>query len=279
MYLTLALLLSSGVPMTGFAMASTVLEPSNVIINDEGKIQPPTAPITNQGNTYTLTGDLPNSNLNIQRSGITFNGVNFTVYGTITIESDYVTVANTTINSGGLGILVNGSHSVIANNVFFHNLADISLNSGYATVAGNNDTGGAYRVFYVNSDYNNLTKNDLKGIEVGGNHNIVAENTLDYLFKAGEDNIYLNNIVDGKVETSIPQPTFSSFVFEIAAIIVTALVVFIAIAVFIYKRATTKKSTNGRTDKLLTSINAILAVVILSVLLFRRHRKTTKLNQ
>ena len=123
------------------------------------------------------------------------------------------------------------------------------------------------------------TKNDLKGIEVGGNHNIVAENTLDYLFKAGEDNIYLNNIVDGKVETSIPQPTFSSFVFEIAAIIVTALVVFIAIAVFIYKRATTKKSTKGRTDKLLTSINAILAAVILSVLLYRGHRKTVKLNQ
>jgi hypothetical protein len=268
MYLSLVLLLSSGVPMTGFAMGSTVLEPSNVIINDEGKIQPPTAPITSQGNTYTLTGDLPNSNLNIQRSGITFNGVNFTVYGRITIESDYVTVANTTINSGGLGILVNGSHSIIANNVFFHNLADISLNGGYTTVAGNNDTGGAYRVFYVNSDYNNLTKNDLKGI--------VAKNTLDYLFKAGEDNIYLNNIVDGKVETSTSQPTFPHFAFEIAVIIVTALVVVIAIAVFIYKRATTKKSTNGRTDKLLTSINAILTVVILSVLIYRGHRKTAK---
>ena len=232
--------------MTGFAVASTILEPSNVIINDEGKIQPPTAPITSQGNTYTLTGDLPNSNLNIQRSGITFNGVNFTVYGTITIESDYVTVTNTTINSSGLGILVNGNYSRITNNIFFHNLADISLNSGYATVAGNNDTGGAYRVFYVNSDYNNLTKNDLKGIEVGGNHNIVAENTLDYLFKGGKDNIYLNNLVDGEVETSTLQPTFSSFAFEIAAITVTVLVVFIAIAVFIYKRAAIKKSTKGR---------------------------------
>jgi acetyltransferase-like isoleucine patch superfamily enzyme len=260
MYLSLVLLLSSGVPMTGFAMGSTVLEPSNVIINDEGKIQPPTAPITSQGNTYTLTGDLPNSNLNIQRSGITFNGVNFTVYGRITIESDYVTVANTTINSGGLGMLVNGSHSVIANNVFFHNLADISLNSGYATVAGNNDTGGAYRVFYVNSDYNNLTKNDLKGIEVGGNHNIVAENTLDYLFKGGKDNIYLNNIVDGKVETSTPQPTFPSFAFEIAAIIVTALVVFIAIAVFIYKRVTNKKSSKGKTANIINDLFPRLGV-------------------
>jgi hypothetical protein len=185
---------------------TSIIQPSNVTIGPDGKIEPSTAPIIAQGNTYTLTRELSNSNLHIQRSNITFNGANYTVYGCIFIERDYVKVENTVINSGGLGILVTGSHSVISNNIFFHNLADLQLNNGYATVIGNNDTGGAYMAFYVVSDYNNLTRNSLKEMSVSGNHNTVAENTVIYLENQGKDNIYLNNIVNGTLQT-IPKQT------------------------------------------------------------------------
>ncbi len=210
---------------------------SNVTIHADGKIEPSTAPIIIQGSTYTLTGELSNSNLHIQRSGITFDGANNTVYGCIFIESDHVTVENTTINSGGLGILVNGSHAAILNNIFFNNLADIQLQSGYSTVTGNNDTGGAYRAFYVNSDYNNLTKNNLKEIAVFGSHNTIEQNTVEYLSnQKGNDNIYLDNIVNGQVQSSTPKPTSPISGFELAIAFVLAISICIASVSLVYFR-------------------------------------------
>ncbi len=209
---------------------------SNVTIHADGKIEPSTAPIIIQGNTYTLIGELANSNLHIQRSGIAFDGANNTVYGCIFIESDHVTVENTVINSGGLGILVNGISSVISNNIFFHNLADIQLNKGYATVTGNNDTGGAYMAFYVVSDYNNLTRNSLKEMLVGGNHNTVAENTVQYLENEGKDNICLNNIVNGTLQTSIPKPTNPISGFELPIAFVVAISICIVSVSLVYFR-------------------------------------------
>jgi len=195
-----------GYSLIGFSSAGPS-DTQNVTIDMNGRIEPSTAPIVANGSIFTLTQDLPNCTLHIQYSGITFDGTNHTVYGTIKIENDHVTVENTVINSGGLGILVNGISSVISNNIFFNNLADIQLNKGYATVTDNNDTGGAYMAFYVVSDYNNLTRNSLKEMSVGGNHNTVAENTVQYLENEGKDNIYLNNIVNGTLQTSIPKQT------------------------------------------------------------------------
>jgi hypothetical protein len=208
---------------------------SNLTIHADGKIEPSTAPIIIQGSTYTLTGELSNSNLHIQCSGITFDGANNTVYGCIFIESDHVTVENTTINSAGLGILANGSHAAILNNIFFHNLADIELQGGYSTVTGNNDTGGAYMAFYVNSDYNNLTKNNLKEIAVFGNHNTIEQNTVGYLSnQKGHDNIYLDNIVNGQVQSSTPKPTSPISGFELAIAFVLAMSIFIAFVSLVY---------------------------------------------
>ena len=225
------------IPAWMASMTIAIQSPSNVTIHADGKIEPSTAPIIIQGSAYTLTGELSYSNLYIQRSGITFDGANNTVYGCIFIESDHVTVKDTTINSGGLGILVNGNHSVISNNIFFHNLADIQLQSGYSKITGNNDTGGAYMAFYVNSDYNNLTKNNLKEIAVFGSHNIIAQNTIEYLSnQKGYDNIYLDNIVNGKVETVTPKPTFPISGFELTIAFIVAISICIASISLVYYR-------------------------------------------
>ncbi len=212
----------------------------NVTICPDGRIEPSIAPIKIQGSTYTLTGDLLNSSLHIQRSNVTFNGANYTVYGRIWIENDYITVDNTVINSGSLGILVNGSHTVISNNIFFRNLADISLpggpSTGYAKVIGNNVTSGAYSTFYVDSDYNNLTKNNLVEILVGGNHNVIANNTVDRLYmECGDGNIYLDNIVKGQLQTSTPEP-LSPILRWMSIDVTVIIIVILAIAIvsFVY---------------------------------------------
>jgi hypothetical protein len=120
---------------------------------------------------------------------------------------DYITVINMTISSGGLGVLSNGSYNRIINNVFYYNLADVSLLGNYTTVSGNLDTGGAYRVFYVDGDYNNVTGNELEGIEVNGNHNWVTRNAVEYVAKNGVDNTIESNDVDEHLITVAPEPT------------------------------------------------------------------------
>jgi hypothetical protein len=139
-----------------------------VTILPDGTIEPQTAPINYVEYSYSLTGELNNASINIQRSNVTFNGAGYTVHGSVYLQGDYITVHNTTISSGGLGVLSNGSYNQIVNNVFFYNIADISLLGDHTTVSGNIDTGGAYRVIYVDGDYNNITGNELKGIEVTG---------------------------------------------------------------------------------------------------------------
>lgn len=240
-FLTLLLLLSPFLMLDGFTAANIDDRP-DVTIGGDGKIDPPTAPITSQGNSYSLTEDLSNTNLDINCSNVLFNGANFTIYGRITINGNNVTVMNTTIDSGSLGILVLGNHGVISNNIFYHNLADMSIAGDYTTVTGNIDTGGAYMVFYVNSNYNNLTKNQLKGIEIGGDHNMVANNTVEYLYGIeGKNNTSLNNMVDGQLQTITPQPTFPTVAFEATIIIIVAFVTCIIVAFSVYRRAKTRK--------------------------------------
>ncbi len=175
-----------------------------VTILPDGTIEPQTTPINRIGYNYSLTGELNNASIDIRRSNVTFNGAGFTVHGSIYIQGDYITIHNTTISSGGLGVLANGSYNRIVNNVFFYNIADVSLLGNHTTVSGNIDTGGAYRVIYVEGNYNSITENKLKGIEVRGNHNWIAYNEVDYLSKNGLNNTYLDNDA-GRVYP--PEPT------------------------------------------------------------------------
>lgn len=224
-----------------------------VTILPDGTVEPQTAPIIRVGSSYVLAEELNNTGIDIYCSNITFDGAGFTVHGGITIQCDYVTVRNMTISSGGLGILSNGGYNRIINNVFFYNLGDISLLGNYTTVSGNLDTGGAYRVLYVDGDYNNVTGNELKGIEVSGNHNWIAHNAVDYVVKDGVNNTFLDNDPDGHVITVAPEPTTptaekntnttqtlmpksESFALEVTAIVSVVIVVLTLLVVMVQRR-------------------------------------------
>ncbi len=96
------------------------------------------------------------------------------------------------------------------NNIFFYNIADISLLGNHTTLSGNLDTGGAYRVIYVEGDYNNITGNEIKGIEVTGNHNSVTYNAVEYVTNNGVNNTFLDNSPDRHVITVPPESTIPS---------------------------------------------------------------------
>ncbi len=188
---------------------------ATITIQENGIIEPTIAQIEHLGTDYKLTEDITNLNLRIQASNITIDGANHTIYGEIKLNGNHITIKNTQINSGGLGILVNGNHCLIQSNIFSHNLADISTIGDYNTINDNTIPWGAYCTFYIGSNNNIVTENYLKGIEVSGSNNIIADNTLDYLSKGGENNTYYDNTLNAynaitptpTESTTIPEPT------------------------------------------------------------------------
>jgi hypothetical protein len=240
-------------PRTALVEADSLPGSLIITILPDGSVEPQTSLIIRVGTSYVLTAELNNTGIDIQCSNITVNGAGFTVHGGITLQGDCITVYNMTISSGGLGILVNGSYNRIVNNVLFYNLADISLLGNYTTVSGNIDTGGAYRVIYVDGDFNNVTGNELEEIEVSGSHNWVAHNAVEYVVKNGVDNTYEDNDVDGHVITVAPEPTTPTtenntnatqtliptserFTLEAAAIVSIVIVVLLSLAVMVQRR-------------------------------------------
>jgi hypothetical protein len=238
--LSLTLLLLSATPLMDSVKADTKPGSQIVTILPDGTIEPQTAPINRVGYSYSLTGELNNASIDIRRSNVTFNGAGYTVHGSIYVQGDYITVHNTTISSGGLGVLANGSYNQIVNNVFFYNIVDISLLGNHTTVSGNIDTGGAYRVIYVEGDYNRITENKLKGIEVRGNHNWIAYNEVDYLSKNGMNNTYIDNEVDRVYPPEQTTPTTpSSSVPELSWLLIISFLLSILFVAIVLRRRKT----------------------------------------
>lgn len=92
-----------------------VIPPINsVYIRADGNIEPSTAPITIENNVYTLTGDLTNTTLKIERDGIILDGAGYSIIGNdihfhagVDISNrTNITVRNLVINQFGTGILM-----------------------------------------------------------------------------------------------------------------------------------------------------------------------------
>jgi len=88
---------------------------NSVYIRANGSIEPSTAPITIENNIYTLTGDLTNTTIKIERDGIILDGAGYTITGNdihfhagVDISDRInVTIRNMDINHFGTGILLN----------------------------------------------------------------------------------------------------------------------------------------------------------------------------
>jgi parallel beta-helix repeat protein len=95
-----------------------VIPPINTVyIRADGSLEPSTAPITREGNVYTLTGDLTNTTIKIERDGIIFDGAGYSIIGNdiqfhagvdISNRTD-ITIRNLVIQEFGTGILMNNA--------------------------------------------------------------------------------------------------------------------------------------------------------------------------
>jgi len=145
-----------------------------IYIRADGSIDPPTAPIFRDGDTYTFTGNIYDS-IVIQRGDIMVDGAGYTLQPTgseigidLTGRSN-VTIKSMTItdNMYGIWLEYSSSYNSISGNNITNNevgivlvLYDSSNRNSYNTISGNNITGNVYGIMLDGSNCNSIFHNN-----------------------------------------------------------------------------------------------------------------------
>ena len=111
------------------ALTSSVSEANDSIyIRSDGSIDPPTAPIQRNGNVYTLTGDIYDKTIIVEKDDIVMDGNKHTIQGTgihlskgLDLSNrEGVTVKNIRVGGFYYGISLNSSqYNIISRNIIF----------------------------------------------------------------------------------------------------------------------------------------------------------------
>jgi parallel beta-helix repeat protein len=175
-------------------------ETAFIYIRADGSIDPPTAPISTLDNvTYTLTGDIFNDSIVVEKDNIVVDGGFQIVEGTGSgngirlLERTNVTIKNMTIKAFDQGISIgpfSNYNTIFGNNITNNYGLSYSLNlvnSRNNTIYGNNITDNAGGIGLYNCAGNSISGN-----------NIIANNawgiSIDYY--SSNNNIYGNNITN-----------------------------------------------------------------------------------
>ncbi len=192
---SIALIMS--LQFSGFASGNMIptLPINHVYIRSNGNIEPSTSPITAHNNVYTLTDDLTNTTLKIERDGITIDGAGHSITGHSTSYQEgidisnrtNVTIKNVVINQFGVGVLMQNaqSNSLTANKISTFS-AFMLDNSDNNYIANNTSTQG-YGIYGSGSNNQILSNSFSGGLSGGGNgmgilltgsHNTISYNTV-----------------------------------------------------------------------------------------------------
>ena len=197
-----------------------------IYIRPDGSIDPPTAPIQRERDTYTFTDNMYES-IVVERDNIVIDGARHTLKGTWTggglyggtgiylIRRDNVTIKNTEIKAFCDGILCEGSsHIRISGNTIASNRQSIrltSLSSRYISISGNNITNSTWGIYFagwpVGHSYNSISGNNITnnchGIEIwlSNNNNVSGNNVTNnqegiLIWGSSNNNIFRNNVTN-----------------------------------------------------------------------------------
>jgi len=188
-----------------------------IYIRDDGSIHPSKAPISSVDNiTYTLTRNIINGSIAVERENIVIDGADYTLEGTwkYTIsetwvgskgidltERSNVTIKNMKIKAFHYGIYLNGSSSnIIFGNRMTNNGAGISLRkSSENTISGNTMTDSARGIYLELSSFNTLSGNEITanygyGIDLFlSSSNGISGNTIAHNKEVGIKIVYYSN--------------------------------------------------------------------------------------
>lgn len=155
----------------------------NTYINQDGTIEPSTAPIQRIGEVYTITDDFDGYHLRVERSNIVVDGNGFTIFQNILLHHvSNVTIKNFLItNPGAAGICLDySSNSIITNNIIW--------NCG--VLSGSSEPMSA--AIFVNEGDSNLVLG-----------NTIENNVIGMIVKGSPNTlIYDNNFIENQIDVS-----------------------------------------------------------------------------
>ncbi|MFB3890130.1 MAG: nitrous oxide reductase family maturation protein NosD [Candidatus Bathyarchaeia archaeon] len=210
--LVIVILLLSSLLSPALKMETAKAQFGSVYIRADGSVDPPSAPISNVGNSYyTFTADL-NGSLVIERSNIVIDGSGLAVKGTGYGEGvsvyygNNVTVKRLAITTFYYGVYLLGSANITVNdnNITVYSTGLFADQSSFNTILRNNITAISPNVFAVclfSSTNNTFANNSLNGVVYlvdSGNNTIMHNHFIagNYLVNSG-GNIYRDNSLSG----------------------------------------------------------------------------------
>jgi len=169
---------------------------SNIHIKADGSVDPPTAPIHYDGNLYTLTDDIEDYSLVVERDNIVVDGAGHTLQGV----------------GGGNGVTLTGRNNVKIINISIRKFSSglVLSSSTNDTVAENIITGSGYGIQLSNSSQNTVLGNAISQSECGigmylssNSNRVLANNVTNnhyysiYMADSTDNTIYHNLMEKG----------------------------------------------------------------------------------
>jgi hypothetical protein len=147
-----------------------------ITINPNGDITPSNAPLHREGNIYTLTAELNNSPITIEKGNIIIDGANYTLQGpgidqnkiAITLMASNVTVANLRVNGWRAGVYGAFNNVTIANNIFISNSQAIAVYADDYLIEENYISGSSDKAILI----------DGGAIRPQGDNNLIIRNQI-----------------------------------------------------------------------------------------------------
>ena len=175
-----------------------------IYVRADGTVDPPTAPVSRNADTYTLTGDIfcGGDGIIIQKDNITLDGAGYTVQGT----------------GSGTGIYLFGRHNVIVKNISVKSkLYGIYLEqSSDNTILRSTTESGTFGIWLLDSVRNNIVANNVTENYYGislmsfSNNNTITENRVAnntgtyaagvYLYISSNNSFYHNIFTGNTVQ-------------------------------------------------------------------------------
>ncbi|MCW4011188.1 MAG: right-handed parallel beta-helix repeat-containing protein [Candidatus Bathyarchaeota archaeon] len=182
-------LVGSGMPLVSQVNANFVEPPpepgtvGTIYITPDGKIEPSNASVIRNGDIYTLTGNIGNFSIEVQRNNVVIDGAGFTLLrdsiwapntGIVLNGRINVTVQNLVINNFRTGIyLTNSRNSSVISNSLNSNQQDIQLNGSCSNIiSGNNMESAHCGILISDGSLNNSILSNTITVEDEGGYGI-----------------------------------------------------------------------------------------------------------
>jgi parallel beta-helix repeat protein len=146
------------------------------VIREDGRVDPPTAPIQRIGEVYTLTDDIAGYTIAVERDNIVIDGGGYTLLG----------------NGNSTGVFIKNRNSVIVRNLeisnFYYGIRlfaepYMGMSSEGNILSGNTLTNNKYGIYVGSSSFNTLSNNHINsnkhGLYISSSNNVLRNNHMN----------------------------------------------------------------------------------------------------